>query len=55
VAGKLVLLLLLRGSEVGLREFVVEAWHIVAVEHGELLLQGKIMLLLLLRWGKLLA
>jgi hypothetical protein len=50
VAGKLLLLLLLRGSEVGLREFVVEAWLIAAVEHGALLLQGKVMLLLLLRW-----
>jgi hypothetical protein len=50
VAGKLLLLLLLWGSEVGLREFVVEAWLIAAVEHGALLLQGKVMLLLLLRW-----
>jgi hypothetical protein len=46
VAGKLLLLLLLWGSEAGLREFVVEAWIIAAVEHGALLLQGKVML----RW-----
>jgi hypothetical protein len=46
VAGKLLLLLLLHGSEVGLWEFVVEA----AVEHGALLLQGKVMLLMLLQW-----
>jgi hypothetical protein len=50
VAGKLLLLLLLWGSEAGLREFVVEALIIAAVEHGALLLQGKVMLLLLLRW-----
>ena len=55
MAGKLLLLLLLWGSEVGLREFGVEAWLIAAVEHGALLLQGKVMLLLLLRWEKLLA
>jgi hypothetical protein len=45
VAGKLLLLLLLHGSEVGLWEFVVEA----AVEHGVLMLQGKVVLLLLLQ------
>jgi hypothetical protein len=50
VAGKLLLLLLLWGSEVGLQEFGGEAWLIAAVEHGALLLQGKVMLLLLLRW-----
>jgi hypothetical protein len=50
VAVKLLLLLLLLGSEVGLREFVVEAWLIAAVEHGALLMQWKVVLLLLLQW-----